>query len=431
MKMSPFLIGILIFCAAIAAVAILTFTCVLPGFGCNQGPGPEGNVVIWGTFDADELSPRLVYLSRANEEFFNLTYVQKNPATLDQDLTEALAAGVGPDLVVLPQELLWKHTNKIYQISYEVFSEQAFKQTFIPQGDLFLTDEGILALPWYVDPLVLYYNDQILTGAGIPLPPRYWADIQSPLSDGILKRVTKTDERNNITQSTIALGQFNNLNHAKDILSLLIMQSGDRVVTGSFADKIVELESGAATALNFFIQFSDPTKEQYTWNSALPRSIDAFTGGRLAFYLGRASDLELIRRANPHLPFNVIMVPQIDNLTSPQTVGQLYGVAVLNASQRKPAAAAAAVAFTGQDFTASVSDIFVLPAARRDLLGRVGDDNIKNVFNQSALISRGWFDSNPTETDAIFKEMVDNILVGRLQIQAAVKRARERLNLIK
>lgn len=430
MKLSPFVLGVLVFCGLIAAVAVLTFSGALPGFR-SEKVGLSGTVVVWGAADFEVIKIPLDRLNFANSDQFSLSYVQKDAATLDQELTEALAEGRGPDLVVLPQDLLRRHLNKIEPISYEVFTEQNFRQTFIPAGDLFLNDQGVIALPWYVDPLVLYYNDQILTSAGIPLPPRYWADIQSPLSTGILKRVTLLDERNNISQSAIALGQFNNLNHAKDILSLLIMQSGDQIVTGPLGANKVVFDRGVQAALNFFIQFSDPTKEQYTWNSALPRSIDMFTAGKLAFYLGRASDLALIRKANPHLPFNVVKVPQIDNRVAPQTFGQLYGIAVLKASKKKPAATAAAIAFTGNSFALGMDEKNPLPSARRDLLEQVGADNIKNVFRQSALISRGWLDPNPIETNQIFKDMVENLLVGRLPVSDAVFRARDRLLLIK
>ena len=430
MKLSPFVVGVLAFCGLIAAVAVLTFSGALPGFR-GEKVGSAGEVVVWGAADFEEIKTPLNDLNFVNRNQFKLSYVQKDAALLDQELTEALAEGRGPDLVVLPQDLLRRHLNKIEPISYEVFTEQAFKQTFIPQGDLFLNDQGVIALPWYVDPLVLYYNDQILTSAGIPLPPRYWTDIQSPLSTGILKKVTELDERNNISQSAIALGQFNNLTHAKDILSLLVMQSGDQIVTGPLGVNKVVFDRGAQAALNFFIQFSDPTKEQYTWNSALPRSIDMFTSGKLAFYLGRASDLTLIQKANPHLLFNVVKAPQIDNTVVPQTFGELYGVAVLKAGKKKPAAVAAAIAFTGNGFAVSVDETSSLPSARRDLLGQVGADNIKNVFRQSALISRGWLDPNPVETDRIFKDMVDNLLVGRLPVSDAVLRARDQLLLLK
>ncbi len=430
MKFSPFMAGVLIFCGLIAAVAVLTFSGVLPGFR-TKTVGVAGNVELWGTVDFNLIDTYLNDLNFLNKDSFRITYVQKDPTTLDQELTNALAENRGPDLVVLPHTLLRRHSNKIEPISYEVFSEQAYRQSFIPQGDLFLTDTGIMALPWYVDPLVLYYNDQILTGAGIPMPPAYWVDVQSPLSTGILKRVTKIDESRSITQSTVALGQFNNISHAKDILSLLSMQSGDSIVAGPLGESTVVFGNGAERALNFFVQFSDPTKEQYTWNSALPLSISAFGAGRLAFYLGRSSDLPLIQKANPHLPMAVVMVPQIDNDSSPQTFGELYGVALLKASQHKPAAVAAAVEFVGHDFNAELADNSFIVPARRDLLGPVGDNAFKNVFYQSALISRGWLDPSPTETDRIFKEMVDTVLVGRLPISDAVARARDQMRVIK
>lgn len=430
-NLSPFVVGVIVACVLLAAVAVLTFSGALPGFR-GKSAGVAGNVTIWGSIDYNIIDSDLSNLNFLNKDNFRLVYVQKNADTIDQELTEALAEGRGPDLVILPHTLLSRHLNKIQPISYEVVSEQNFKQSFIPQGNLFLGEAGVLALPWYVDPLVLYYNDQILTSSGIALPPRFWVEIQSPLADGVLKKTTQLDELNNISQSTIALGQYNNINHAKDIIALLTMQSGDPIVGGVIDNNTtVEFGKGAQTALNFFIQFSDPAKEQYTWNSALPRSLDAFTSGKLAFYIGRASDLELIQKANPHLPFNAVVVPQIDRSSVQQTFGQLYGVSVLKASTKKTPATLAAIALTSGDFASAVALVNPLPSARRDVLSRGGGDNFKSVFNQSALISRGWFDPNPIETNIFFKEMVEGVLVGRTSIADAVSRVSGQMKAIK
>lgn len=427
--MTPFKIGLIATCLGIAIVAMLVFSGVLPGFK-QKSVGQAGNIVLWSTLPYQTVINEITLLNIANKNSFQITYVQKDPITLEADFVDALAQGKGPDLVVLPHDLLRRQEDKLALISYQTYPEKTFNDTFIREGELLKRDEGVLGLPWYVDPMVLYYNDDLFTNAGVALPPSYWTEVANGQQSGFLKRLTVVDSRNTISQSAIALGQFNNIDHAKDIMAMLAMQAGDQVTTLDEAGKVrPALGDGAKAALNFLLQFTDPAKEQYTWNSALPRSRDLFTLGRLAMYLGSASDLALFRVTNPHLNIKATVMPQ-GSKQNKVTYGRLYSLSITKTSQRPGAALAALLALTSYDFSKKISAVAALPPARLDLIGAGSLDPFQSLFLESALISRAWLDPNPRETDLIFKTMLENVLVGRMLVSDAVNRANGEINAI-
>ena len=126
----------------------------------------------------------------------------------------------------ISDDLAFKYNNKIYTIPYQGFPVNTFKNTFVGAGEVFLTSKGVLAFPLAVDSLMMYYNRSILDANGIIYPPVYWDEFAN-----LVSLLTKKDNRGIIIKSTVALGQFSNVLHAKEILSTLFMQAGNLIIT--------------------------------------------------------------------------------------------------------------------------------------------------------------------------------------------------------
>ena len=342
---------------------------------------------------------------------------------------EALAAGVGPDLFFLPQDLIIRHRDKVFPVPYESFSERNFKNSFVGEAELYLDQKGILAFPFTIDPLVMYYNRDILEGAGIAQPPRFWENFFD-----IASSITKYDPSLNILQSTIAFGEFQNVAQAKDILSMLLLQFGNEIVVRS-GDKFKVVlndsfnlpQSPAGAVLRFYTEFSNPTTTRgegvYSWNKSLPNSIDAFTANELAFYFGYASELFVIQQKNPNLNFDVVEIPQIKDSRFKATFGKINALAIAKNSQNLSTAYVVANLLTRQDFIKELSVILSLPPARRDLLSIKPNNPYADIFYNSALISRGWLDPLKEATDIIFKNLVEDIVSGRLSVNESISKA--------
>lgn len=393
----------------------------------NQDPMSQvgGEVVLWGTIPREVIGGPLEEFKREHDANFILRYEERRAATFDRDLVEALASGVGPDLVLLPHDLIMRHSDKIFPVPYESFSAREFQDTFIEEGELYLRADGIGALPFSIDPLVMYYNRDIFSSEAIARPPQMWDELLT-----LVPQLTRTDEARNILRSGVALGEFRNVDHAKDILSLLILQAENPIVEvvdgnprSALADDRNRQTPPAESALTFYTNFSNAANPVYSWNRSLPPSQDLFVAGDVAMYLGYASERAEIFARSPHLNFDVAEIPQIREAPRRSTFGRMSAVAVMRASENPGTAFFAAFLLSGRDFVEDVTEANGLPAVRRDLLGGGASEAHREVFNRSALMSRAWLDPEPQETAQIFQEMVENVVSGRRRIGEAVDRA--------
>ena len=322
----------------------------------------------------------------------------------------------------MSDELIYRHADKVYPISYEAFSQRDYLNTFVQESELYLISIGTLAMPLTLDPMVMYWNRDLFSSAGVPETPKTWEQILS-----LGPKLTKKDSGGNLLQSGIAFGEFDNVEHAKDIVALLAMQAGNKIVErkeGGF-QSVLALQTGFALrstdeAVRYYTNFSNPVQPVYSWDKSQPSSRDTFLSGRLALYFGYASELVNMRNQNPHLNFDVAPVPQTNGSAAAITIGRMNGVAILKASRNPTLAFNTIKLLSAPDFSLNLAKALLLPPPRRDLLRAKPNDAFMSVFFDSALISRGWVDPMPEETNRIFKELVENVVSGRLRIGEAV-----------
>lgn len=417
-------IGAFVFFIIIGAVMFATYR-------STSQQDVQINISMWGTLPGDSFSTFISQYFADNDLKYTVNYEEKDPATFDRELVEALASGDGPDAIILPTDLIVRYTNKVYPIPYAVLPELTFKQTFIQEGEMYLTPAGILALPLMVDPLVMYWNRDTFNNVSVTKPPVTWAEIS-----GLVPKMTKKDQAQNILSSTVALGEFRNVANAKEILSALLVQAGGDIIrrdeNGQFmsvlGDDFDLKESPSSLALSFYAGFSNPSKSQYSWNRSLPNSQDVFTNGDLAMYFGFASEFTTIKEKNPNLNFDVALLPQVSGAKTLSTFGNMLGLAILKNSADPAGAFTVLTSLTSAQAVPFWSRYFALPSARRDVLGQTEASAIKTVFNQSAIMSKGWFDPNRSESTQIFQEMVESYTTGRGSLDQAVSNASGRLN---
>jgi ABC-type glycerol-3-phosphate transport system substrate-binding protein len=262
-------------------------------------------------------------------------------------------------------------------------------------------------------------------------PPGFWDEffVLSP-------RLTVRDQASNIVRSFVALGEYQNVSHAKDILSALILQTGNpiigRTANGQFVSALTErfdfLEPPALAALRFYTEFSNPVKSVYSWNRALPNARTSFASGDLAIYFGFASEYALLRSTNPNLNFDVAAFPRSRDADRPITFGNVMGFAIPRGATDANAAFEVAQALTENPQIAHFSELTGLPPVRRDLLAEVPSDSIGPVFYGSALAARSWIDPNPEATNGIYQRMIESTTSGRARLNEAIDTAHAELN---
>lgn len=395
-------------------------------FSLYRGSGSENvSMTVWGDISPQDFSLLLNTSTISQDRRFIVNYVEKSPETIETEFTEALAQGVGPDLIILTQDKLWKNKSKFTLIPYTSISEREFKTAFVEEGELFLGEAGIYALPLSIDPLVLYYNRDLLSTAGQAQHIQYWDEIYAAATN-----LSKRDAAGNLVLSVMALGEARNIPHAKDILSLLLLQAGtpitgliNKELRSQISNNFGILISPGETALDFYTQFSNPTRNYFSWNRSLIDAQTHFTSGDSAYYLGFASELRVLRNKNPILNFGIATVPQSRVSGKAVTFGRLRAVAVSRGSRNPDAALVLATKLVSKEVAFSLSEILSLPPVRRDLLSLRPTDAILPVFYDAALQSKGWLDPDAAATEKIFNEAIESVTSGRARAVEAINKA--------
>lgn len=395
--------------------------------------GTVSTVVVWGTLPKVVFDDALKFTSLYQSKTLNVQYEEKTNEEFDAIFIEALASGTGPDVFMLPSEKILKHRNKIFPIPYSVFTERQFKDSFIEGAEIYMAREGILALPFYTNPLVMYWNRTLFTEAKLTSPPKYWDEFYD-----LATLISKKDGALNIQRSAVAFGEFANINHAKEIMLNLAMQAGtpvtmwsngevQSVIMNTFDQPTLPFEA----AINFYTEFGNPAKTSYSWNRSLPSSTNYFLGGDLALYFGFANEINSLQLKNPNLNFDVATVPISREGGQNVSYANFNAFAITKSSKNLNAALAVINILTGTDAAKAFSSNLRLPSARRDLLATRPINAYESVFFDSAIKSKSWLDPNREESDKVFRNMIESITSGRVRVLEAISRAdRELKNLL-
>lgn len=426
-KLRPFhLIVLAIF--GFAAILGLVLFANFGGVGGNAQA--LGRVVIWGTLPQATMESVLQSISANNDSYKEVSYVEVPAQNFASQLSDALASGTGPDLALMPLEQIYAERNKLQIIAFSSIPQRTFVDSYLPLFEILLTSEGTYGVPFLADPLVLYYNRSILSSSNIVNVPSVWEAVA-----GLAPTLSVRDSGGTISRSTIALGEYTNIENARAILSLLFLQSGTPIteMTAQGVRSALQGEKNfgstpAESAVNFYTQFADPAKTVYSWNRSFGNSRQAFIAGDVAFYLGFASELSYIRSANPNLSFDIAQVPQPASATSRTTYGEGYVFVLPKQALNPQGAFIVANDFTtDQPMKTAANALFMAPA-KKSLLSANANSTYEPIIYASALIARSWLSPSPVVTDGIFAGMIGNITSGRLDVSQALNAAQQSLD---
>ncbi|MFA5413565.1 MAG: extracellular solute-binding protein [Patescibacteria group bacterium] len=423
------------------------------------------NLTYWRVFDDQDAFDEIITAYKAVHPNVSVTYRKLRMEEYEQTLLDALAEDRGPDMFSLPNTWVKEYQTKIlpmpktitlpYQVTTGTIKKEttiqlqttptlslrALKTDFMDQvaKDVVLkyqatpevaAEERIFGLPLYLDTLALFYNRDILNSAGIPEPPKTWAEFQEDV-----KKIAKIDKQGNILQAGAAFGTANNVERAPDILSLLMMQNGTVMTDENGNATFAAMPAGAnltnppgEDALGFYTDFASPYKEVYTWNGNMPNSLEAFSTGRAAFFFGYSYHIPQIRNLSPKLNFAISKMPQIEgnqeiNFTN-------YWVETVSTKTKNQNEAwdflqFAAKAENAQKYLAKTKK----PTALRSLVASQIEDLDLAVFASELLTAKSWYQGmDALAMEKIMSEMIENVVSGTQTIKEAIGLAQGRVN---
>jgi multiple sugar transport system substrate-binding protein len=298
-KIISLIVGLFI----IVTLAVLAIVFILPMFQ-NKGV-QEVELVYWGTWEDPQAFREIIDEFRKLHPNINIKYERQDLRGLGKyidRLSTRIENGTGPDIfryhnswlpqLIRPSPLLLPFPSDV------VNALEMDKFYKVVQEDL-KAGGAYYGVPIQFDTLALFVNVQSFAAAGIAEYPSTWDDLGSAA-----RKLTVKDSEGRIISSGVALGTYDNIAHASDIISLLLIQNG-----ADLLDLNGESKQNAYDAFDFYTSFAKGDAK--VWDDTLDNSKLAFAKGNLAMYFGYSWDIFIIKALNPNLEFAVVPVPSL------------------------------------------------------------------------------------------------------------------------
>lgn len=396
--------------------------------------GSTYDVVVWGVIPKSGIDAVFApYQDKGVTP--NITYVEYPEEGFTQALLVAVAEGRGPDAIIFPSEMYFGQAAKLVTVPSESLPAKTFADTYIDAGRQFAVQGGIKAFPLVTDPLVMYWNRDMFSAAGILSAPQTWSDLAN-----MTNKLARKQDNGVIDRAFVALGEYTNVNYAKRILFTMLAQAGINIVyydtsRSGYISGLLQEKEGAGelsrSVLTFYTEFANPLKPSYSWNRSFTSAREAFLASDLALYFAPGSEGEYLRTRNPNLNFSTAFVPQ-ESTDYKVVHGKTYAIGVLITS-KNPNAALTEIGkyLTTAAASQSLATALNMAPARRDVLASAKsalNRSDTQVVYESAVYAKDWIDPAPNTTDAIFATMVDAITSGKQTLYEALQDASNRID---
>ena len=418
----------------IAVAVLLTVVLILRGIG--GGPTQSATLEFWGVFDDRSAFDKVMTDFQGQNPGIKVLYQRFSYEDYEKRLIDALAAGTGPDIIMVHNTWMPKHGDKLKALPASIpglkqplLTIQDYKINFVDVAfNDFVFGNEIYALPLYVDTLALFYNKDILNSAGISRPPQDWEEFNSDV-----EMLTRLDGSGQIVQSGAAVGTARNINRSTDLLSALMIQTGvkmtdDDNLSATFSS-LVNNTSVGEFALRYYTDFANPSVRTYTWNDAQHYSVDAFKEGKTAMMLNYSHQAGVLKSQAPRLNFAVAAMPQVSS-SDLKNYANYWGVGVTAGSQHPNEAWKFLAYLASKEGSQSYLSATLRPSARRDLIELQRNDLDLGVFAVQALSARSWYQIDNTAIESIFADMIDDVNFRRFSVKESLENAESRVNVL-
>ena len=404
-----------------ALFSVLIFSGKIP-LG-NKADKPQGQVVLWGTLPQHEMD-NLIKEFNPKAKTYKVIYAEVKESVFTQKLTDELANGSGPDMILAPHQIILSQTSRLYPFPVQYFSEKKYKDTYVDGASIFYNPAGSLALPVAIEPMVLFYNRTLLSKHGIVNPPTYWDELSV-----MAPKLTLTNSKGQFVESAVSIGTPNTP-YAKDILMSIVTQLGQTPVLTQYTQEgsVVNVLANSptsdngevrplSTALRFFTQFADPTKSTYSWNPFVGKADDIFVAEKLAMYIGYSGELNSLRARNPKGDFEMANLPQTRGYNTFSTGARVYGIATLRTTKNPTVSLQIEADFSSAGISPSIAAITGgVPALR----AYASTQGLNDVVSRGMLVARPWYDNFPNESNNYISSMIFDVINNRKDINEAV-----------
>jgi multiple sugar transport system substrate-binding protein len=382
---------------------ILLILLVIIGIGAGAcfayqrlGGPKEVTLTYWGLWENNTTLQTMINDFQTKNPKIKIQYVKQSARQYRERLQAAIARGEGPDVFEFHNTWVPMLQNELSPAPGTVMTSSEFSSTFYPVAAADLVGgTSVYGIPMMIDGLGLYYNIDLLSTAGVT-PPTTWPE----LLDIVPKLTVRADTQ--VQKSAIALGTTGNVENFSDILALMMMQNGAKLISPTGKE--------AEDTLTFYRKFSNPSDPVYTWNETMDNSVYAFATGKVAMIIAPSWRVFDIKQISPNLNFKIVGVPQLPGNTINWAS---YWVEGVSTKSKSPEAAWTLVKYlTSRDTVttlyaeAAKSRLFGQPYARVDLASTLSSDPYVGAYITGAPTAKSFPLSSRTFDNGINDKLI-------------------------
>ncbi len=296
----------------ILLIIVLTFTVIVPRVLGGKDKG-DVELTYWGVWEDEDVFQEVIAEFEKQNPNVTIKYEKQN--IVDQNdyvlrLQARIDGGDGPDIYrfhnSMTPQLAKPGDGYLLPLSSDIIKNTGLKDAYYPVVQKEMGVGGAYyGVPTYIDTLVLFANEDIFKNTGYDYPTEwgYFLDLARNLTV-----VDSTEEGEKIVRPGAGIGTYNNVEHAEDIVSALMLQSG--VTEKNFNDP--EVEPNIQGALAYYTCFArDDARCQPVWDETQQNSKLMFATGTLPLYFGYAYDVFEIQSINPNIKIKVLPIPAL------------------------------------------------------------------------------------------------------------------------
>ena len=440
-KKTLIIVGVVIFILILATTILLLLnrgrreTPIVGGPDTGDGIIIEGQVELdyWGLWEPPSVVQPLIDEFEDKNPNIKINYSQQNFSNYESRLFTRLQQAAGatepaPDIFRIHNTWTPKYYNYLSPVPTQVMSSEEYTQKFYPTAvsDFTAKDGNIYAIPWYIDGLVVFYNKQLLSAAGVQKPPDDWDSFFE-----LAQRLTQKDASGRILKSGLAIGTSRNINHSAEIMAYLLVLEGVEVMD----ETRTRVTLNTPRVQRVFETYTDFARgDDAIWSSTLRTDLEMFFAGNLAMMIAPSWRTFDIIEAAPTIEFDTAALPQLQANSEDVFYASYWGDAVSKTSSN-PLAAWKFINFLSQKeqqmklySNASRIRAFGEPYSLIELNSEMLGKPYVSAIAQMApnMTSIPWGDEETANT--AINEAITGIIENRRDVNIALRDAEDTIN---
>lgn len=364
----------------VAIVVFVAAKIIFPLFSPKKSEAVT--LTYWGLWEEGAVFQSLIADFERQNPSIKVSYVKQDNKQYRERVSTRVQNGTGPDIFRFHNTWLVELKNILLPMPSDTIRKEDFQKWYYPVASIDLVKNGaIYGVPLEIDTLALFTNTEALQAVGVSVPTS-WEEFGKTA-----RLLTVVGEDGKIKTAGAALGTFDNITHAPDIVSLLFLQNGADLRNLSQTTK------NASDALEYYASFTKG--DASVWDGTLEPSLLAFASGNLAMYFGYSWDIFSIKAINPNLAFDVSAVPHLPGRNI--TIASYWAEGVSSKSKHQKEALLF-IKFLSQKETAlkfytqvAKTRVFGEPYARVDLAQLLSDNKLIYPFVAQGNDARSSF----------------------------------------